>query len=135
MKLVAAHAKKQKVYFLLIFALMIISLGQLPKIAFADTWSAETSGTGNTLNNVSCVGSNFCKAVGDGGKILSWNGSAWSTDTSGTGNVLYGVSCAGSNFCKAVGTGGTIVSWNGSAWSADISSTGNAGVPRKLEVM
>ncbi|RRQ21996.1 beta propeller repeat protein [Thiohalobacter thiocyanaticus] len=61
-------------------------------------------------------------AVGAGGTLLSYNGSAWALEVSGTGNNLNDITCA-DNECFAVGDGGTILHWDGSAWS-DVSPGG-----------
>jgi hypothetical protein len=114
------------------------------------TWtlipSADNGSNTNTLQDVSCVSSTNCKAVGyyinassvQKTLIESWNGSTWSLMTSpnvGTGtNYLRRVSCFSASSCKAVGDyqSGTITktlveSWNGSTWSVMSSPNIGAG--------
>jgi hypothetical protein len=62
-------------------------------------------------------------AVGDGGTIVKWNGSAWSAQSSSTSQNLSGVWGSDASNVWAVGWFGTIVKWNGSAWSVQSSST------------
>lgn len=64
-------------------------------------------------------------AVGNGGTILNWNGSAWTAGVSGVASNLNDVTCASSSSCWAVGSGGTVLHWSGGAWTP--SSTGIAG--------
>ena len=72
-----------------------------------DTWVwLNPLPQGNTLLSISCTSTTFCKAVGDDGTVVSWNGMQWSADNSGTTNYFTGVSCASTSFCKAVALGG-----------------------------
>src|ERR1700674_718731 len=93
--------------------------------ASGDTWVWQNPlPQGNTLSGVSCPSKTFCKAVGDNGTIISWDGTHWSMDNSGTTDIFTGVSCVSSTFCKAVTlatTGKAIVTWNGTTWSTDAS--------------
>lgn len=75
-----------------------------------------------SMDNVDCVSSTYCKAVGDARTIGTWNGSSWSADTtSAIPNTMYNdIDCITSSNCFAVGQnsgGELIVSWNGSSWS------------------
>ncbi len=101
--------------------LWLVVLGDiLPSAAFADVWSWQNPlPQGNNVTSISCPAANVCKAVGDGGLLLSWDGSAWSIEATPTTAALRGVSCSSTTACKAVGDGGTIISWDGSAWTAD----------------
>lgn len=92
-----------------------------PAPALAASWTTEASGTTNDLFDVSCVTTMFCKAVGAGNTIRSFNGSSWSADTA-PGSDYWGVSCATLTFCKAAGPdyGPNISSYRGgTAWTAD----------------
>jgi len=84
---------------------------------------------GQGLNSISCPTDSFCKAVGEGGVILSWNGSTWSADVTVGGEVFQSVACVSDTFCKAVGPSfnnpGSIISWDGVSWSVDVASTTN----------
>ncbi len=52
------------------------------------TWTADASGTANTLRAVWCVAPDDCLAVGDLGTVRRWNGTAWSPMASGTTRLL-----------------------------------------------
>jgi phospholipase C len=79
--------------------------------------------TTEDLNGVSCISTTYCKAAGQNGTIISFNGATWSADTSTTSQHLLGVSCVSQAFCKAVGRLGRIRSWDGNSWSGDTSPT------------
>jgi photosynthesis system II assembly factor YCF48-like protein len=74
------------------------------------TWTAQTSGTTNTLIWVSFVDANHGWAVGEFGTIVATTdgGASWTAQTSGTTNHLYGVFFVDASHGWAVGTGGTI---------------------------
>lgn len=61
-------------------------------------------------------------AVGDGGKILHYDGSNWNAETSGTTSSLTGVWGSGSSVF-AVGASGTILHNDGTGWTAQSSGT------------
>jgi photosystem II stability/assembly factor-like uncharacterized protein len=63
-------------------------------------------------------------AVGDGGTMISYNGSEWLTAGSPTSEVLYGVDMVASDDGWAVGASGKILQYNGSEWS-EFSDKGN----------
>lgn len=98
-------------------------------IIFITTWDAGTWDDGYfyfdgiPFHGIGCASATFCKAVGENGAILSWDGMAWTEDSSGTTEKLNKVACSSATACKAVGTAGTILSWDGMAWSADTSGT------------
>jgi hypothetical protein len=89
---------------------------------------------GPTLNGLSCIGSNWCLAVGsnrcDGPLAERWNGRRWSLvnvdlpacdENVWPVNGLTSVSCATRSFCMAVdSTDGdltdALVTWNGRSW-------------------
>jgi hypothetical protein len=50
-------------------------------------------------------------AVGDGGTLIRWDGSAWTPATSGTTQALNGIWGASSAEVWAVGNAGTILRW------------------------
>lgn len=62
-------------------------------------------------------------AVGSGGTILHYNGSAWSPMDSGTSKGLWDIWGDSPADVFAVGTDGTIVRYNGNSWSEMTSST------------
>ncbi|MHB1508068.1 MAG: putative Ig domain-containing protein [Acidimicrobiales bacterium] len=81
-----------------------------------------------TLRAVTSVEANATAiAVGDGGTVLTYDGSSWTAQASGTTDTLYGVSYdgIGSANAWAVGDHGTILATtsNGSSWSVDNSGT------------
>jgi hypothetical protein len=105
------------------------------------SWSITPSPSPGTFANylygVSCIGANFCMAVGyyyteTSGPISlaeTWDGTSWSLTTVPAkgkgGNNLEAVSCTSADFCVAVGgysstsdVGGTLVeTWDGTSWS------------------
>lgn len=82
--------------------------------------------TQSILEDVSCVSSTFCTAVGwintgNGSKpvVLGWNGSTWSLKTPARASgTLYGVDCVSASFCAAVGGQLTTEVWNGTKWTS-----------------
>jgi len=114
--------------------------------AVVEEWNGTTWSLGSVptpagytsaeLNDVTCIGTGWCMAAGEGtvsGVVQplaeTWNGSVWTG--SPTENVpgttfayLLGISCAGPTFCETVGESDTasgnntlIETWNGSSWS------------------
>lgn len=88
------------------------------------TWTqfAAPSGVNDSLNDISCVASNACFAVGDKKTLIQWNGVSWSVSSStGLPNKnIYGVDCVTGSDCWAVGekSGNALfLHWNGSTWS------------------
>jgi photosystem II stability/assembly factor-like uncharacterized protein len=85
------------------------------------TWSALSSGTGQTLRAVSCTVLGACAAVGDGGTVLvSADGSRWSSASSPVQVSLDGVSCSTDGVCVAVGSAGAVLTGSavpGVEWS------------------
>ncbi|MBF0523674.1 MAG: chitobiase/beta-hexosaminidase C-terminal domain-containing protein [Deltaproteobacteria bacterium] len=84
-------------------------------------WSAMSSGTTKRLMDAwGSSGSNVF-AVGEGGTILHYNGTAWSAMSSGTTSYLEGVWGSSSSDVFAVGSAGgnsgTILHYDGTAWS------------------
>jgi hypothetical protein len=95
-----------------------------PAVCSPSNWCQQNpQSNGATLQSVWGADAKNVWAVGDGGTIVKWNGSAWSAQPSGTSKDLYGVWGSDASNVWAVGDGGTIVKWNGSAWSAQPSGT------------
>jgi hypothetical protein len=113
-----------------------------PASAQTLTWSIaptpNPSTLGNSLQDVSCISTIDCTAVGNdnttrnalhaAGLIESWNGSSWSVVPSprrGSFMSLDGVSCVSATDCTAVGSylfsqtlsRSLIESWNGTSWT------------------
>jgi photosystem II stability/assembly factor-like uncharacterized protein len=93
--------------------------------AASPTWTAETSGTSSDLYDISAVDVGHIWAVGQGGVIRFWNGSAWVSQTSGTTNDLYAVYGYDDTHAWAVGANGTRLRYDGSAWSSVATAAGN----------
>jgi len=84
-----------------------------------------SSGTPNQLYGVWGSGASDVWAVGYGGIILHWDGSAWSMVSSGTTYPLFSVWGSGASDVWAVGAFGTIVHWDGCAWTSIPGGTTN----------
>ena len=83
---------------------------------------------GNNLNSVSCPGTTYCFAVGDGGTIINTSdGVTWSQQNLPPNltklSDLRSISCPSTQVCYAVGTGGTIVAAIDSPWTIQTSPT------------
>jgi hypothetical protein len=78
---------------------------------------------GNDLTGVWGSSGSDVFAVGFGGTIVRYNGSAWATMTSGTTEKLTGVWGSSGSNVFAVGAGGTILRYDGSAWATMTSGT------------
>lgn len=89
-------------------------------------WNPQTSGVSSALLGVWGSSATSLWAVGDGGTILKWNGTAWAAQTSGVATSLRAVWGVDASTVWAVGDGGAILKWNGTAWSAQTSGTTNA---------
>jgi Tfp pilus assembly protein PilX len=102
-------------------------------------WSALTSATSPSipadsatsanLNAVRVIGTsgnstgNLGFAVGDGGFILQFNGTAWVKVTSPTTQNLQGIYIISATEAWAVGAAGVILKWNGTTWATVTSPT------------
>ncbi len=86
-------------------------------------WTSQPSGTAQGLNAVWGASGTNLFAVGLGGTILHYDGTAWSSQISGTTQDLYGVWGSGASSVYAVGLGGTILHYDGTGWSAAVSGT------------
>jgi len=105
------------------------------------TWSIvpspERGASSNSLDNVTCISTTWCTAVGNfvntGGVtqslVESWNGATWSIvptpDEGAHSNLLDNLSCDSTTWCVAAGyfyngsavTQTLVESWNGTTWS------------------
>ncbi|MFH1198385.1 MAG: YCF48-related protein [bacterium] len=97
--------------------------------SFAQTWTAQLSGTTNDLYGVSFTDENNGTAVGISGTILRTTngGTNWTIQTSGTTNDLLGVSFTDANNGTVVGAGGIILRTvnSGTNWAVQTSGTTN----------
>lgn len=87
-------------------------------------WQLLLNPAASPLSGVSMVSATDGWAVGDGGAIVRWNGTAWQVFSSPTANGLNDVDMLSANDGWAVGNYGTILHWNGSAWQGVASPTG-----------
>lgn len=91
----------------------------VPPICSPDNWCWQSPlPQGNTMFGTWGPMASQVWAVGTGGTILRWNGSAWESTQSGTQSDLHSVYGAGENTAFAVGSEGVITRWDGSAWRA-----------------
>jgi hypothetical protein len=121
--------------------------GDNPVRTFSERWSAGTwrvqpapRAKGDSLNDVSCVSSSACIAVGGavsfdyyaGGALAErWNGRRWTRQSVPTpvDGTLAAVSCVSANYCIAVGhssgrsLGALTERWNGSRWKIEPTTT------------
>lgn len=95
----------------------------------ADTrsWSPSTlpGTTPPTMNSVAAVSANEAYAVGTGGAVYKWNGTAWGALTSGTGSDLFAVCATGSGSAVAVGAGGLVLRIQGTSVTSASGGTTN----------
>ena len=80
-------------------------------------WSAQTSGTMESIGKVWGTDANSVWAVGTNGTILRWDGSRWSSQVSGTTEHLTGIWGSDASNVWAVGNNGIVLRWNGVSWS------------------
>ncbi len=73
------------------------------------------------MHGVWGTGPNDVWAVGYGGTILHWDGTAWSPVPSGTTESLAAPWGTGPDNVWITGTTGTILHWDGTAWSPSVS--------------
>jgi len=92
---------------------------------WASSYSTACSFCAPSLRGVWSRSSSDAISVGDGGKILHYDGTNWNPETSGTTNDLLAVWGSGSNVF-AVGAAGTVLYNNGSGWIAQSSGTSSA---------
>jgi hypothetical protein len=116
-------------------ALLGVCLFASPSSAWTLQTTPSPGVSTNSLQEVSCVTSASCVAVGDyiegsGYRPLAekWDGNSWATQTvplpgGAVSASLWGVSCSASNACTGVGystvksQGTYAVRWNGTSWS------------------
>src|SRR5438445_3430450 len=100
------------------------SVAHAAPVCSSDGWCwSNPLPQGNHLHSAWGSASNDVWAVGEGGTILHWDGTAWSASASGTGNLLYSVWGSASNDVWGVDDRGTILHWDGTAWSVSSSET------------
>ena len=91
------------------------------------TWTAQSSGTTNTLIEVTASSASNAWMAGDGGliKTTANGGTAWTSQTSGTTANFYAIRAADAKTVVAAGQGGVIVQTNdgGVSWTTKTSAT------------
>jgi photosystem II stability/assembly factor-like uncharacterized protein len=91
------------------------------------SWSRQTTGTTQNLEQVVFASQTTGWAVGSAGTILKTTsgGAAWSPQTSGTAQTIWDVDCISTTTCWTVGSGGTILvtTDGGSIWTPQVSGT------------
>ena len=91
------------------------------------SWSAQTPGTAQSLEQVYFANTTTGWAVGAAGTIIATTtgGAAWAPQISGTTNGFWDLECVSTTTCWAVGDGGTIrVTANGgTTWTGQTSGT------------
>lgn len=91
--------------------------------ASSGTWTEQTSGTIETLNDVSVLSDSSIFVCGSNGTILQYNGTSWLSMTSGTAENLNGIFALDATHVYCCGANGTILFYNGTAWSTIVSGT------------
>jgi len=71
----------------------------------------------NNLNAVEYLAVDNAWAVGDGGRIIHWNGTSWQIFSSPTTDSLRGIKMI--TLTEGWAVGGDILYWNGTAWSVN----------------
>jgi len=90
----------------------------------ASSWTAQNSGTTNTLYAVASSGGNLYLAVGANGTIISSSdGKTWVTVNSGTTEDLFGLTYGNGNFVAVGANGTTLTSIDGTTWNTVASNT------------
>jgi len=83
-----------------------------------ETWTAQTSGTAQTINNVCAVPIGLV-AVGNAGTILtSTDGVTWTAQTSGTASSLFGIATDETTMCVVGASSAVLTSTDGVTWTA-----------------
>lgn len=123
----------------------------IAEVSNGSSWkltSTPAGGGGGGLQDVDCVSTTDCIAVGSPnqpelGLAEQWNGSTWTAlGTPGGFGALDGISCISANACMAVGsaegTGGSAASvplaesWNGAIWSVTATPSPSGSVQAEL---
>ena len=91
------------------------------------TWSLQTTGTTQSLEQVVFADANTGWAVGSSGTIMKTTngGTTWVAQTSGTTQTIWDIDCVSTTVCWAVGNGGVILSTitGGTVWTPQTSGT------------
>ena len=94
------------------------------------TWSVQTTGTAQNLEQVVFADAATGWAVGAAGTILQTTngGTTWAAQASGTTQTLWDVDCISTTTCWAVGNGGVVLTTitGGTVWTPQASGTTQA---------
>ncbi len=90
---------------------------EAPGYQEVNLWTVETQGTPTTLDAVWGSSSTDVFAVGSGGVISHYDGTAWSTMASGTPEDLRAVWGSSGSDVFAVGLNGVILHYDGAGWN------------------
>jgi hypothetical protein len=77
--------------------------------------------SGKGFSSVSCASPTFCKAVDNGGDVVTYNGTSWDSFAridSGQNKLM--ISCPSTTYCLVVDGNGYYVTWDGTSWSAPV---------------
>lgn len=90
---------------------------QLAPTGGSGSWSDAPRPTGSNLYGVDVVAENDAWAVGQGGKVLHWDGANWTAVAfPNTGIDLFAVDAVSTSEVWVVGKGGAIYRWDGAGW-------------------
>jgi hypothetical protein len=78
---------------------------------------------GADLRKVVASSGRLVWAVGDGGRILRWDGTIWFELLPITSRDLHGLFVTASDRAWAVGDAGEVLRWDGTRWRADVDGT------------
>ena len=103
-----------------------VTAGSAPAIEFTATatalgditWTAMASGTTERLNDVWGSSATNVFAVGNGGTILHYDGTAWTRMESGVTSSIDRIEGVAPNLVFAV-SAGSLLRWNGERWSRE----------------
>ena len=87
-----------------------------------DNWTNDgaTISPGNSVYDLSCPADNFCAAVDDQGRALTYDGTNWMqspVETTFLGGALVKVSCTSVDFCLAQDSYSNYTIWDGTGWT------------------
>jgi len=85
--------------------------------AGAQGWSPMESNTNASLNDVWMAAADLAYAVGDGGTVLQFDGTAWTAVDIGTTVNLEGIWGTGPDDIWIVGWSGTVLRYDGTTWN------------------
>jgi Tol biopolymer transport system component len=106
------------------YALVTVSI---PVATPVNLWAPVSSGVTSQLAAVWGTDANNIFAVGAGGVIRRFNGSAWTAQASGVTTDINGLSGSSSSDVRAAASPGTVLRFDGSGWTNETTSL-NSGI-------